>query len=238
MAATESYWLTRIGAGAAVLGAVLAGVGNAVHPVTPRNDPRGVAQVIAQSQYWTLIHMIILVGVILMLAGLVGIRHSIPDGGPTAALTRLGMYAATIGTAVGLPLLILDGVAAKQLADQWAAAPQAWKPVALGLVSTNETINFALGGLFNLSFAGVPFVLFGLAVARAGSYPPWLGWVAFGAGIFSIGGGLFQSFTGTPTVISLILTIIGPTVVTLWLLVMGVLLWRRSNEVLTRQPVA
>jgi hypothetical protein len=34
-------------------------------------------------------------------------------------------------------------------------------------------------GLFNLSFAGIPFVCFGLAVARAGTYPRWLGWVAF-----------------------------------------------------------
>jgi hypothetical protein len=126
--------------------------------------------------------------------------------------------------------LILDGVAAKQLADQWAAAPEPAKPTALALVSANETVNFALAGLFNLSFAGVPFVLFGLAVARArtGSYPRWLGWVAFYAGIGSILAGLIQAITGEPTVASLILTIIGPTVITLWLLVIGVLLWRRS----------
>jgi hypothetical protein len=43
---------------------------------------------------------------------------------------------------------------------------------------------------FNLSFAGVPFVLFGLAVAYAGTYPRWLGWVAFFAGIGSILAGL------------------------------------------------
>ena len=33
------------------------------------------------------------------------------------------------------------------------------------LVSMNETLNFALAGLFNLSFAGVPFLLLGLSVA-------------------------------------------------------------------------
>jgi hypothetical protein len=124
--------------------------------------------------------------------------------------------------------LILDGVAAKQLADQWAAAPEPAKPTALAVVSANETVNFALAGLFNLSFAGVPFVLFGLAVARAGTYPRWLGWVAFSAGIGSILAGLIQAITGEPTVASLILTIIGPTVITLWLAVIGVLLWRRS----------
>jgi hypothetical protein len=61
------------------------------------------------------------------------------------------MYAVTIGATVGVITLILDGVAAKQLADQWAAAPEPAKPTALALVSANETINFALAGLFNLS---------------------------------------------------------------------------------------
>jgi hypothetical protein len=71
--------------------------------------------------------------------------------------------------------VVLDGVAAKQLADRWAAAPEAEKVVALTAVSTNETLNLALAGLFNLSFAGVPFLLFGLAVAISGAYPRWLG---------------------------------------------------------------
>ena len=228
--AGQSSWLMRIGAVAAVLGAVLAGVGNLLHPITPRDDQVGVAQVIASSERWTFVHVVIIAGVILMLAGLLGIRVSLAGGGSTDALVRLGMYAATIGTTIGLILLILDGVAAKQLADQWAAAPEPALPVALGLVSASETVNFALGGLFNLSFAGIPFILFGLAVARSTTYPRWLGWVGFGAGIGSTAAGLVQAFTGTPTTTSLVLTIIGPTVITLWLVVMGTLLWRLSGH--------
>jgi hypothetical protein len=235
MPASESYWLMRIGSVAAVLGALLAGVGNLLHPATPRDDEVGVARVINHSEHWTLIHVVIVVGVVLMLGGLLGIRHSIAGRGSTDALTRLGMYAATIGTTVGVILVILDGVAAKQLADQWAQAPAATKPIALGLVSANETVNFALAGLFNLSFAGIPFVLFGLAVARTDTYPQWLGWVAAGAGAGSIGAGIFQAFTGKPTVASLVLTIIGPTVIVLWLLIMGILLRRRSREALLSQ---
>ena len=228
MPAKDSYWLLRIGAGAGVLGAVLAGVGNLLHPITPRDDPPGVARVIADSDLWTPIHLVIVIGIILMPAGLLAVRHSIAQNGFTDALTRLGMYAATIGATVGVITLILDGVAAKQLADQWATAPEPAKAAALGLVSANETVNFALGGLFNLSFAGVPFILFGLAVARAGTYPRWLGWVAFYAGIGSILAGLLQAIAGEPTVASLILTIIGPTVITLWLAAIGVLMWRRT----------
>jgi hypothetical protein len=40
-----------------------------------------------------------------------------------------------------LVTVVLDGVAAKQLADRWAAAPEAEKVVALTAVSTNETLN-------------------------------------------------------------------------------------------------
>jgi hypothetical protein len=77
--------------------------------------------VIAESDAWTLIHIVIIVGIICMLGGLVAVRHSI-TGGVAEALARLGVYAATIGVTIGVVTVILDGVAAKQLADQWAAA--------------------------------------------------------------------------------------------------------------------
>jgi hypothetical protein len=227
MSTDKRYWLSRIGSVSATLGSLAAAVGNVLHPVTPRDDPVGVARVIADSDGWTLIHVVIVLGVILMFMGLVAIGHTI-RGGVGEALARLGVYTAAVGTALGLATVILDGVAAKQLADQWAAAPASTKAVALSLVSMNETLNFALAGLFNLSFAGVPFMLLGLAVALSGGYPRWLGWVAAFAGLGSLAAGLVQAFTGEPTVLSLVLTIIGPTVISLWVFVMGVLLARQA----------
>jgi hypothetical protein len=188
---------------------------------------RTLAKVIARSEYWTHIHPAIVPGILLMLAGLIAIRHSF-DGGLPEALTRLGAYAAAVGVTIGLITVILDGVAAKQLADRWAMDPEAEKSIALSVVSANETINFALAGLFNMSFAGVPFILLGLAVALSRAFPRWLGWTAVAAGSGSIGAGLVQAFTGEPTMASLILTIIGPTVISLWLLVMGILLLRKA----------
>jgi hypothetical protein len=229
------YWLFRIGSLSAIVGSLSAAVGNVLHPVTPRDDPAGVAQVIAESGVWTLIHVVIVLGIILMFVGLVAIGHSIIAGG-AEALARLGVYAATIGVTIGLATVILDGVGAKQLADRWAAAPDSAKAVALSIVSANETLNFALAGLFNLSFAGVPFILLGLAVALSGAYPRWLGWIAALAGLGSVGAGLVQAFTGEPTVASLVLTIIGPTVISLWVLVMGVLMGRKAAGLRSRVP--
>ena len=66
-------------------------------------------------------------------------------------------------------------------------------------MQANETMNFALASLFNLVFAGVTFILFGLAVARSDVYPQGLGWVVLVAGVASIGAGLVQALTGEPT---------------------------------------
>jgi hypothetical protein len=224
----ERRWLVAVGAAGAIAGALLAGVGNLLHPVTPRDGDVGVAQVIAQSDAWTSIHLVIIAGVLAMLAGLIGLRHALPTTGFVGAMTRFGVAAAVIGTVIGMATLILDGVAAKQLADTWAAAPPDEQRVALRIVAANETMNFALAGMFNATFAGFPFIAFGLAVARSHVFPRWLGWVAIVAGLGSVLAGLVQALTGSPTVASLVLTIIGPTVIALWMLVVGVLMGRQS----------
>ena len=228
-ATIERRWVFRIGGWSAVVGSVLAGVGNLVHPVTPMNDPVGVARVIADSDGWVPIHLGIVVGILLMLGGLVALYHSI-RGGVAGALARLGLFAAVSGVTIGLVLVILDGVAAHQLAQEWAAAPTGDQALALGLVHVNETINFALASLFNLVFAGATFILFGLAVALSDVYPRGLGWVVVVAGAASVGAGMVQAFTGEPTEASGGLTIFGPTVITLWLLAVGILLVRLGRD--------
>jgi hypothetical protein len=228
-ASIERRWVFRIGGAAAIVGAILGGVGNLLHPATPINDPVGVARAISDSEIWVPVHLAIVVGIMLMLGGLVALYHSI-RGGIAGALARFGLFAAVAGVTIGLVLVILDGVAAAQLAQEWAAAPSGGQAVALGLVHANETINFAIASLFNLVFAGVTFILFGLAVALSDAYPRWLGWVVVVAGVVSIGAGLIQALTGEPTDASRGLTIFGPTVITLWLLVIGILLMRKGQE--------
>ncbi len=56
-----------------------------------------------------------------MLGGLVGISHSIP-GGIAEVLARFGLFAGIAGITVGLILVTSDGVAAPELAEEWAEA--------------------------------------------------------------------------------------------------------------------
>jgi hypothetical protein len=226
----SSTWVLRIGSAAGIVGALLGMVGNLIHPATPTDDPEGVARTIADSELWVADHLAIVLGLILMLGGLVAIAHSI-QGGLPGALARLGSVAAVAGITVGLILVTLDGLAAKQIAEAWTTAPPEEQAAALRLVQAEETINFALAALFNILFAGVTFILYGLAVAWSRVYPRWLGWVVVVAGLGSVVAGLVQAYAGESTTVTRVLTIIFPTVITLWLVLMSTLLLRRAPAV-------
>jgi hypothetical protein len=188
-----------------------------------------VARTIAQSERWVLVHLVIVVGLILMLGALVALSRSI-EGGMAGALAQLGSVAAVAGVTVGLVDVIVDGVAAKYLADAWEAAPPEEAAAALRVVLAEEAINFAVASLLNILFAGVTFILLGLAVAWSGQYPGWLGWVAVVAGVGSVPVGLVQAYTGESIGFTRIATIIFPTIITLWVVVMSVLLWRKAGR--------
>ncbi len=226
----EQRAIFRIGAVAGIVGALLAMVGNLLHPATPIGDPEGVARTIAQSESWVLVHLVIVVGLIIMLGALVAICRSI-EGGLAGALAQLGSVAAVAGVTVGVVLVIVDGVAAKHLADAWEAAPPEQAAAALQVVVAEEAINFALAALFNILFAGVTFILLGLAVALSGEYPGWLGWVVvIAAGVGSVPVGLVQAYTGESIGFTRIATIIFPTIITLWVVGMSVLLLRKAGR--------
>jgi hypothetical protein len=223
-------WVLRIGSAASIAGALLGMVGNLAHPTTPAasQDAEGLARTIADSGSWVPGHLVILLGLILMLGGLVAIARSIRGGLP-GALAQLGSIAAVAGATVGLLLLSIDGVAAKHLAQAWAAAPSGEQAAALQALLAEEAINFALGTVFYILFAGVTFVLLGLAVAWSRTYPRWLGWMAVIAGAGSVVVGLVQGQVGETNAVTRIPSIIFPTVITAWLVWMGVLLLRKAR---------
>ena len=225
----EEGSIFRIGSVAGIVGSLLAMVGNLLHPATPIGDPEGVARTIAQSENWVLVHLVIVVGLILMLGALVALSRSI-EGGLPGALAQLGSVAAVAGVTVGVVLVIVDGVAAKHLADAWEAAPPEEAAAALQVVVAEEAINFALAALFNILFAGVTFILLGLAVAWSGKYPGWLGWVVVVAGVGSVPVGLLQAYTGESIGFTRIATIIFPTIITLWVVGMCVLMLRKAKS--------
>jgi hypothetical protein len=78
-------------------------------------------------------------------------------------------------------------------------------------------------------FGGLAFGLFGLAVAFSGRYRPWTGWLVALAGFGGTVAGILQASIGETSGITMALGIASPTVYTLWLMGMGIVLVRQAS---------
>ncbi len=76
---------------------------------------------------------------------------------------------------------------------------------------------------------GVSIVLNGAAVAYSDAYPQWLGWLALLLGIGVTAIGLTQAYNGPSALVTNTLFGAFSVGVTVWLLVMGILMWRKAT---------
>jgi hypothetical protein len=221
--------LTRIGAAAAVLGAVLGLVVNVLHPRV--NDPantRAFLRQVAESTIWVGDHVGIIFAVLLVTGGLVAVYRSITSG-PGAAWARLGFAAALVSAGLGFVTFAVEGIALKRVAVAWASAPRGEKAVAFRVADALVQIQWALDSVWILIFFGATFILYGVAVVLSDVYPKWLGWVAAGGGLCSSLLGLHIGYHGPSSLVFNILFPIFSILLTAWIFMMGVLLWRRSG---------
>ena len=222
--------LLRIGGVSLIVGFVL----TIVHvvllvvdaPLSEPGDTEAFLQSIVDSSIWAGSHVLVLITLLLGVGGLLALYRSI-TGEPGAALAQLGFAAALMGGAVtSVSVAILGGGAMKELADAWAAAAD--NEVPLAVAEAALLVSFDIGSWGNLVFYGVAPILYGLAIALTGLYPKWLGWVAV---IGGAGGVLIQivQFSQGVSQVTASVYVAFFLVVTLWLLVMGVLMWRKAG---------
>ena len=222
--------LLRIGAVSLIVGFVLTIVHAALlvvdAPLSVPGDTEVILQSIADSSIWAGIHILTLVTFLLGVGGLLALYRSITVE-PGAALAQLGFAAALMGGAItSVSVAILGGGAMKELADAWAAAAD--KEVPFAVAEATVLISFDIGSWGNLVFYGVAPILYGLAIALTGLYPKWLGWVAVVGGVGGVLIQIVQFSQGVSQVTSGIY-VASFLVVTLWLVVMGVLMWRKAG---------
>lgn len=222
--------LSRIGAVSAVVGAILAVVVNLLHPRSATlENPEAFLRMIAESRIWVGDHVGVIFAGILFTGGLIAISRSITEQ-PGAAWARLGFAGALVSVALLFVLMATDGIAIKALARAWMNAQAAEKAAAFNVGHALATVNLALFSVWIIVFWGVTIILYGLAVMTSHAYPKWLGWVAILAGLGSAWIGLRQAYTGPSFLVSNVLFVIFSLIITLWLLVMGVLLWFKTNS--------
>lgn len=224
--------LLRIGAvsliGGIVVFALSVFVGIALIHAGP-TDPGGTEfalQAIADSSLWGGTHLVGLAALLFFVGGLLALSRSITKE-PGAALARLGFSAAQLGSGFLAAQLVLEGShTMKVLSKAFAAAGD--KEVPFAVAEAMFLISADFGSWGSVVFFGVAPILFGLAIALTDLYPKWLGWLAVvgGVGAVSIGAGMFLQ--GLSLVGTIAFTAFG-MLVTVSLLVIGVLMWRRAG---------
>ncbi len=227
----------RIGAASAMVGALVAVVVNLLHGDLP-DDPEAALTRVAATASWGLLHLGIIASALLILIGLWGLSQ-VADGPLAGALAQLSLVIARPSAAVMLVGIAIDGFATKAMADLWVAAPATEQPVMFGVAVAVEEVQNALFHTWAALFIGLPFLFMGVSgVLTGGGFPRWLGIIALVGG----GGALLTGVSGflhlpVPGVLFNVFAL----VVTLWVLVAGVYVWRapmRQPAVLRESPAA
>jgi hypothetical protein len=224
------------GAWTGVVGALLAFVANALHPHPNDFSLEALLQSIAENSAWSAVHMTLLMGLLLILGSFVAITLSL-EGEPGALAARYALAASLLGGTLIFVSTAADGFAMNLLARGWLDAPAGEKASALRMADTIEVSQYAVYSLSVVVFLGVGVFLYGLAVVQSRAYPGWLGWLALVSGAGALVVGVAQCFGGPDFRATEIFFVLFSMLSTIWVLVMGVLMWRKAQAV-KAQPAA
>ncbi len=220
--------LLLLGAWSGVVGALLAFVANGLHPHPTVFRLEALLQAIAISRTWGSIHLTLIFALVLIFGALVAVTLTIDDE-PGGTVARFALLAALLGGALILVSTAMDGFAMNQLARSWLDAPVAEKATALRIAAALEDAGYAIYSLSVVIFFGLGVFLYGLATILSSAYPKALGWLAMlsGAGAFVVG--IAQALGGPELRATEIFFVLFSVLSTVWVLIMGVLMWRRAQ---------
>lgn len=216
----------RVGAGAAVVGAVLALVGNLAHPRYSNLDDVVRFRKMAGSGVLTAADVILLVALACIVAGLMAVAESLEAGG-SLGLARLARTAATVGGTTSLIQIGLETFGVIQAAKLFASAPQSNQVAAFWATSAIDHANTAMFATWTIVLLGVTPVLLGAAMWVGKVYPSWLAAGGVVGGLLCLGVGFVNLLRANqdPTVIPFF---IGSLLVTAFVFGAGALLWKRA----------
>ncbi len=217
----------RIGALGAVCGGVLIVVGNAIHPRESGqlDNAENFLEAAASSDLWVADHVVIGAGITLLLGAFYGLMQSINGRG--APIARLGWGMAIIGVGLGIVFMLTEIVAVSALADEWADSSGAAQDQAFAAGNAIFQMSLALSAGAALFLFGLTPMLYGAAILASDDFATWMGWTGVIAGAAGSVAGVVQLFTGITTVTGLIVIPLGIVVVVLWIIYLGIQMWKK-----------
>ncbi|HZD71597.1 MAG TPA: hypothetical protein VFA45_22620 [Actinomycetes bacterium] len=226
---TDDRPLYRLGGAMAIGGALLEFVGNALHPrsVSYYGDPVAWLNNATRSSQWFPSHVLILLGSILLIGGLVALSRSL-TGTRGHGIGQVALANALIGSSLILVTLAIDGLTVAELDQAWRVGP-APSPEALLAGSILYHTIFSLLYVFELTLFGLAPILYGVAILLSKAYATWLGWVGMLIGSSVVLTALLSMIGVATEFIDAVVWSVVASLFVLWVLVMGVLLWRKSQ---------
>lgn len=216
----------RVGAVAAIAGALALLAGTALHPMdADPGDALAAFTEYAADTHWVASHLTQFLGVALMFIGLVAMRDAIRNE-PAEWVARLGLVFGASAMTTAAVLQAVDGVALKVMVDGWSSAPLDQKQSAFMAAFAVRQIEIGLASFMAL-LSGVTAILYGVAFAWSRGFPSWLGWVGAIGGLGTVAGGLLSANTGFST-IAMNVAMPFNLVFATWVVLAGVVLWRRN----------
>lgn len=228
--AAQQRLLMRIGAACAIAGPLLYFASFAGHGDLPAHISTAAAlRYIADHPIWLPVHLGIIVAALLVIGAFSALASTLSPG-VAGAIGRVLAPSAIVGGIFNIFNYSVDGYDLWVLAEEWAAAAEPARP---DLVHMTDTVITLLNGTFRaeiLILYGLTFFLAGLGVALDGRYPAWFGAIAAIAGGAVLLSGLLSFVDiSLPRQDILVFVVIVP-LESLWLLILGVLMWRRANR--------
>jgi len=210
-----------------MVGAALGIVFNVLHPRGSGVTVADELSLVSGSPIWLFDHFMLVWALLISLVGLIVIGLCFNQE-PARSWGRVAAASAVASGAIALTTIFMDGIANNAASAAWAASGSS---AALASGAAVVAVTMAMFTSLMFTFFGLTPVLFGAAVLNSNEYPRWLGYLAMGAGLLGLVTGSIQFMNGLSPLTANILFPISSLAFTIWALVMGWTLWKRSEEV-------
>jgi hypothetical protein len=221
---TTQQELARLGAVAAVIGPIVVFVTTLLHPMSADpNEPLAAFAEYAADPLWVASHLGQFIGFSITAVAFIGLAAAMEDG-PPAAWGRVGLVGSAASLALAGALQAVDGVALRSMVLRWMQLSHGARERAFEGALAVRQIEIGLASLLSV-LMGFTVVVFAIAMIRGRRFPRWLGYFGFIGGFGNVSAGFAAAYTGFSP-LEMMISMPATVLVGLWVIVIGVFLWK------------